>query len=422
MSKDYQSVWPKEANVTTEDVERPRKCVECAAPYSIANFLSSSRTHFSRPENYASGCLTHCLACWLGCGPEATERSDYEGDILRDCASWLRPGVHLAVMPIARVTLDLPVKFASSTTIFYPAGFADLAKLNVIPNDAHSGKLSERQSALSHVDVQTLDQHALVAFPVTIDWNSLWRTSHRSHLEFIRYLSALVDYNCLDLIRYLQCPIAVADALPGRAGQLDSDHMMSGALIYNAAAMQARIIGGDAFTHIVTRGLGLPIESVEQHNIPQEGEVGHILRQALALYGDMIEVNSVTSKFTLAMSLMEFLAYPLEYRKFQDVKKIVARHCANDASEYQRILDRFEELTHRRDANNEEAGYRTRIVHMGDRLEWLIRDANDQRKLLEELDRYIRPMIDHMIAHSALTIDEYLRVRNQLKPFARGSQ
>jgi hypothetical protein len=374
--------------------------------------------YFPRPHDYASGCLTHCLTCWLGCGPENGDDQDREGDILRDCGIWLSHGVHLAVMPIARVTLESPMNIVQSKTIFYPAGFANLDALNVIPNDPKSSSLAEFQSAASRVNLETFEQHALVAFPVTVDWDALWRTSHQSHLEFIRYLSAVIDEECLNVIRYLQCRIEPVDALPGRAGQIESNHMMSGALLYNAARMQAHIIGGAAFTHFVTRGLGLPITSVDFDSFPRDGEVGHIVRQALSLYSELIEVNNATSKFIHALSLLEYLADPDKFQKFKEVKKIVARYAARDRDGYNRILARFEELTHKEDPTSKaELGYRTRIVHMGDRLEAVIPDSESRRALFEELDGYIRSMIDHMIAHSSHSLDEYLKVRAELKPF-----
>jgi hypothetical protein len=50
-------------------------------------------------------------------------------------------------------------------------------------------------------------------------------------------------------------------------------------------------------------------------------------------------------KFIQALTLLEFLADPRDYRKFEDVKKIVARYVATTREEYARILERFLELT-----------------------------------------------------------------------------
>ncbi|MGZ4875632.1 MAG: hypothetical protein ACXV5R_10720, partial [Candidatus Angelobacter sp.] len=236
--------------------------------------------------------------------------------------------------------------------------------------------------------------------------------------EFIRVLSENVDINFLNLICYRQCCIELTDTLPGRAGQLDSNHMMAGALLYNAAREEGRIIGGDAFSSIITKGLGLPIEPLEYNDFPGDGEVGHLVQHGLALYSAMLCTDNPTSKFTQALALLEFLAEPYEYLNFPDVKKIIARYVAKNSAEYTRLLERFIELTSKKDPITEEiTGYRTRIMHLGDRLHRLVPDPDQRLELFTELDGYIRPAIDHMIAHSQLSYDEYLPIRNQMRPF-----
>jgi hypothetical protein len=238
-----------------EDIQRNRLCADCSESYSIAECLSSSSGYFGSPYNYKHGCVTYCPGCWLGCGPEC---DGLEGSVLRECGTWLRPGTHLVVMPVARVTLEYPVEFPGPT-IFYPPGVADLASLNVVPNDPKTRSLAEHCSAASRIDRETIEQHVTVALPAPFDWDALFRSTHKAHMDFIRSLSEAVDDACLNLIRYRLCRIEPVDELPGRAGQLDSNHMMAGALLYNAARQQARIIGGAAFTHFITRGLGLPV-------------------------------------------------------------------------------------------------------------------------------------------------------------------
>ena len=49
------------------------------------------------------------------------------------------------------------------------------------------------------------------------------------------------------------------------------------------------------------------------------------------------------------------------------------------------------------------------------RLDKLIPNPMDRRKLFGELDNYIRAVIDHMIAHSGLDFDEYQTVREQMR-------
>jgi len=76
------------------------------------------------------------------------------------------------------------------------------------------------------------------------------------------------------------------------------------------------------------------------------------------------------------LALLEFLAEPLAYLKFQDVKKILARYIAKNNSEYRSLLERFLELTGKKDPiTGEFTGYRTRIMHLGDRLDRLVPSA-----------------------------------------------
>jgi len=73
------------------------------------------------------------------------------------------------------------------------------------------------------------------------------------------------------------------------------------------------------------------------------------------------------------------------------VKKIVARYVASSKDEYTHLLERFSELTSKKHRETQqEIGYRTRIIHIGDRLEKLLPNPLDQRNLFEELDSYIR--------------------------------
>ena len=123
-------------------------------------------------------------------------------------------------------------------------------------------------------------------------------------------------------------------------------------------------------------------------------------------------------RFIQALSLLEFLAHPDEYKKFEEVKKVIARHIAKDTREYQKLLERFFELTGKKDsATNKVIGYRTRVIHMGENIESIVPDKNDRKLLFVELQTYIKAVIDHMISHSHLAWQEYLIVRDGLRPF-----
>jgi len=317
-------------------------------------------------------------------------------------------------MPLARVTLDFPI-ISAGIAALYPSRFVDFGVLHPLPNGSDSGSLREVCNAASGVDPGVIADHVVIAFPVSFRWETIYNTSYQSNLEFIRLLSETADRLCLDVMRFHLCRLAVPDALPGRAGQLDSNHMMAGALLYNAARQEARVLGGAAFTHIVTVGLGLPLESVSPSDFPQTGEVGNVVRQGLALYSDLLEANNQTAKFIQSLALLEFLAIPDDYAQFKKVSPIVRRYLTDDDQENARLKDRLTELTGKRaPSTNAHLGYRTRIIHIGDRLSDLVPDADDRKQLFEELDGYIRAMINHMIAHSALDWPSYMEIRDRM--------
>ncbi len=346
-----------------------------------------------------------------------------QGDLLQDYHNCVNQFTHLVVMPVARLFLEqLPLTFPNDVT-FYPNGYVQIDNLHVIKN-RNSSSLAEVASLMSGVDENVINLHPIVVFPLQFDWQQFLAYGHRQNMEFIRSLSDHVDRKCFNFIRYRQCSLFTngdpIHNLPGRAGQINTNHMMAGALLYNHFDREARIIGGDAFTHIITRGLGLSLESIDHSEFPSHGEVGSIVGHALLLYTAMLEANNPTSFFVQALSLLEFLADPNEYRKFEEVKKIIARYVAKNAVDYDALLNRFRELTSKQeDITGRQIGYRTLIIHMGKRLEDIVTDIEQRRSIFLELDKCIRSIIDHMIIHSEFKFDNYLKIRNELQPFKK---
>lgn len=336
-------------------------------------------------------------------------------DILSYCGAWLRPGVHLVALPWARTLAESPIEFLEEVVIF-PSGEVTFDSLNIQgsgPNDS----LAWHQSAFSGIDLETFDHQPLIAFPLSFDWDALVAGSHNDHLDFIQFLSEKANGLALDWIRFQLCRLDLVDTIPAKAGQIDSNHMMAGALLYNAQLKQGRIIGGSAFTHFPTRGLGLPIDHFHAA-APLDGEVGHHVAHALRLYGSLLEVEDQSLKFVQAISLLEFLSDPYRYQNFIEVKKTIARYVAKTTADYQRLLLRFKELTGNKDPQTGiERGYRTLIVHLGKQLREIVPGTNARQQLFLELDGYIRPIIGHMIEHSDMDWAAYVEVRREMKPF-----
>ncbi len=195
--------------------------------------------------------------------------------------------------------------------------------------------------------------------------------------------------------------------------------MMSGALLINGQTLSARCIGGDVFSHIVTRGLGLALDYVEPNRFIPQGGVGTVISRALTLYASILENNSPSSKFVQCMSLLEFLAYPDRYCNFKKVKPILLRYLSQSKSDHEQLSKRLEQFTHLEDHLGTECGYRTRIVHLGDRLERILPAIDERNSLFKELDKYIHRIIDHMIDHANLDWHDYTIVRDAMGPFAK---
>ncbi len=344
----------------------------------------------------------------------------HTGDLLRDLSGYFRHGFLLTIMPISRLHLDSPIGYKHGV-VFYPPGWVDLRALNIIKNKTDTKSHPELASALSGVDVELMEAHPLVAFPCVFSWEQLQHGDHRAHCEFIRTMSAYVDRVCLNIVKFNLCELGLPDTIPGRAGSINSNPMMAGALVFNPRDRWGRIIGGSAFSHAVVQGLGLPLEPLHNDCFPRPGEVGKIVSHALELFGAALEASTPSLQFVQAISLLEFLADPFDYHCFKKVKKVLARYSATNALEYEQLLDRFNELTGKKGTTGEIMGYRTRIVHMGQRLEEIVADIAGRRKLFRELQGYAGDIITHMIGRSSQSWDNYIKLRSQLQPFSQSA-
>jgi hypothetical protein len=399
---------------TNKELDVERTCARCGAAYALAH---ASSHFFAAPYNYHNGCAATCLTCWLGCGPDSDD--SVAGNLLREFGSNLGPDTHLVVMPVYRLMLSEPIEF-QSRSILYPHRVARLNDLNLVLPDDVSNSLSVFQSKATFVDKETFLETPTVAFTYGFDWDALWHGTQKSHMEYLRLFSQVADTKCLNWIRYRLCEVGIPDALPSRAGQIKRNSMMSAALVFNAFRREGGIIAGDAFSSVITKGLGLPIdeEDLPYNDFPaQDGEVGNIALYALDLYSTMLQAEYPTAQFTQLMALLEFLADPIDYTKAEQVGKIIGRYVAKNALEYEKFKARYHELSGKRDsATREHTGYRTRIVHMGARLESIL-PAGPRNALLKELDGYVRTVIDHMVERSSWTFDSYKEARSAMTPF-----
>lgn len=337
---------------------------------------------------------------------------------IRDFENYFATGHLLAVLPISRMHVEMEAIAFPRGAFVCPPGCIDINSLHIRKNQLEGGSLSEAQSAATGVDLDIFASHPLVLFPCHFNWTQFQADSHKNHLRFLRTLSQYVDSTFLDAVRFNFCRLGLADTLPGRAGSLYSTPMFAAAALFNPKKRQGRLIAGAAFTHAITVGLGLALEPVAEADFPRDGEVGRIAQHGLSLYRDALEAYDHTSRFVRAMTLLEFLANPIDFENFKTVKKTIARYVAKDKADYEQWLEWFFNLTGRRDpVTGQFIGLRTRIVHLGHKLEDCLSD-DGIADLYRQLDRVIGKVITHLIQYSKLDWNDYLAVRDTVGPFA----
>lgn len=414
-----------------------RSCSECNKDYSIFDYMELNEHHFYRPINYKNGCERNCLECWLGVSvpfdaPREETKSieivspspemhlhwydiaSYEkidqGDLRAAYNHYFQEGCHLAILPLARLITDRSI-FLPHGIMIYPQGRLNLASLHI--DNKQLARPASSQIKASGVRIDKLAKHPLLVMPVKFSWDALKCCNHNAHLEMIVRISEIVDGLCFDVINYLNCKLEhlSCETKPAYPGQLMSNSLMSAALLVKSDALDSVLLAGTAFTHAITKGLGLDLRQPEWDRFPQHGEVGKIAAHGLSLYSQMLQTQSATSKFVQALSLIEFLACPDGYMKFQDIKKVVSKYVANCPGEHERLMERFRELTGKKDEiTKQEIGLRTNIVHMGARLEQLVKSRSEREDLFRELDGYIRAIMDHMIDHDHMPRSEYQKL------------
>jgi len=422
------------------NIERVCHGEDCHKTYRIIECYDRGESYFYPPYNYIKGCVNYCLGCWLdmsqfmGKTEEKKQNHELNLSFPKNHSSWYREkdfreidlgnlcvtyrnytenGSHVVLLPLSRFVTDKSI-FLPYGVMIYPEGRLDLSNLNLSET---GDQLAAIQSKMSGVKIDDYNSQPLIALPININWNSLLACSHMQHMELIRTISEMVDALCLDFIRYTHCELTYIpdEGLPNSAGQISSNSMMSSALFMRNGSREAKLIGGAAFTHTITRGIGLIASQPEWNSFPRDGEVGNIALRAISQYSQILKTESATSRFVQALSLLEFLAFPYEYKNFKKVKSVIAGCFSRDLTERKKILDRFEYLTGKVDEDTgKNIGLRTRIVHIGARFEDLVELTSERREIFSELNLYIKFMINHMIKFSHMSFDDYERLRSEL--------
>lgn len=347
----------------------------------------------------------------------------------RDFASELQPGRCLALLPVSRILLERP--FAVRNVRFYPPETIDFSGVRIAnrfdvsapPTEgwvAFSGQnLRDAITATTGANIGRFESNVVVGIATEFDWNEFFVGDHKFDCRILLTLSRRIE-RVMDMVRFRCCRFDSPESLPGPVGTWNGSSGFSTALIYSPVDHECYIIAGSIIDHsIISRGLGLDIDNetssfLEVEKIPSQadGEVGAVAQHALSLFTDVLHANTPTSRFTRAMTLLEFLASPGEYMPFKEAKREIAVHITDTRDAYEKLLQSFRKLTGNKDPETgKERGIRTLIVHHGEYLEDIIKDENERKKLFRMLQRYCSNVLEDLILARSLTWAEMTEIR-----------
>ena len=330
----------------------------------------------------------------------------------------------LVLMPISRLTIDSPIRVGE--ILIQPPGTVDFSALRPIPNavlpdgsDRSTVSLLQGQNlrevctSVTGFDIQVLREHPIAVFVTKIDWNAFLKFDHNDDLVLLAKLSEQAEAS-LDFIRFDFCRFDLNASLPGRVGSWRDSGACLGALIYEPRDHESYLIAGEAgHGIIVARGLGLELDTQPSAFPREQGEVGNIARYGLRLFRTVLEAASETDQFMRVMTLLEYLAHPNSFGKWQEVKKEIAAHVANNKTHYAALLERFKELTHITDSNNNERGLRTLVIHHGKYLDEILPTKHDRQELFLELQGYASKVLYDMLSNPKWTWNELHEFRKR---------
>jgi len=361
-------------------------------------------------------------------------------DIVEEFRSELEEGQHLVVMPLTRVLIEDELCIGKYK--FYPIGEVDIRSLRPVPNNSHmisndleikeddwlifsfEGKTKrDAATAITGADPEVFKNNPLLVFTVgNLDWDGfLEADTHEYDKKILRNLTREAE-KIMDIIKFYYCRADLVDTLPGTVGTWAGSNGFSSALLFNLEDYESYIIAGSVLTHTVVKGAGLELGINEIESIREEceeilntsGEVGSIVKSALAMHTTFLETNNPTTKFIKAMTLLEFLANPDDYEKFEQVRKLITVHLAKDFTHYLKLKDRFNELTGKKDETGKHIGYRTRIIHIGEDIEDILGDDEiEVNKVMLEVQKYIGRVINDMLRNHQMTWQEFDELRKK---------
>lgn len=355
-------------------------------------------------------------------------------DVLHELENLLQDDAYLVILPVSRLVLESPFRVGEYR--FFPAGSLDLNKLELEPPLDLNGlwgnnrpgvlwlegeDLRKAAASLTEATIEIFESNAAIVFVPKTDLNL--GTTYDDDLRLLVHLSQTAE-RAMDRIRFDFCRFDLPDTLPGTAGTWSGSNAFCCAIVYDRSNRTARLLAGESLMHsTVSKGTGLELWSSQCASAddsplptPSDGEVGGIACHALRLFSDVMNSNTNTSKFLRAMTLLEFLASPFSFQKFQDGKRNVIAHLTQSCTMFDLLLDRFRQYSDKKDTvTGQQTGYRTLMIHHGRFLEDILSNPSEQTALFRELQQYTAKVIYDLMERRTDRWIDVVQYRKQRK-------
>ncbi len=319
----------------------------------------------------------------------------------------------VALVPLPRILLEHRITYGTRAVV-YPPDEVDVDEFDIdfTPTElwaemerTREGPLEWGKAAATQIDRADLAGLPIAALTMHVDWVRVADGEHAYHKRLISDVAETLDV-WLDLVRFTKCRRGLPDTLPGRPGFLDQNQPFSTMVLLNPDRERGFMLAGGVETHAIVGGLGLDHDGPEHYDEICTGEVGNIARRALSMYSRFLEASRPTEQFISGVVLLEFIAFPDEFKQSDKVKTRIATLVARDRSHYNSVSARLRALITGDQINSPSqptAGLekvREKLVHHGQRLEAVVPDDVQRRDVLDDIDRFIGISIQRLIDHA----------------------
>lgn len=304
------------------------------------------------------------------------------------------------IFPLERVSIKQKEVIGNVTLL--PKGLVDIDDMFT-----QTFSLSSEDNEKFKVNIEVFKNNPLVIINDCAYADYLGNVSSDEEIvkKAISKASIIVDY-----IKFKFCSLVNPRTMPARLGQVSTGQTLL--LMYHGKGSPfTRIIDTTIYSNTVTAGKGLEIESEVFTDFPllksDINEVGHVACQSLRMYSSALEENDDTGKFIEIMRLFEFIADPLGFTKFKEVRVKIAAHIVENGSDIQRLQEEFKYYS----SGDNEDGLRTEIIHNGKSLDTLITNVSERSELFIKLQSYIKICISDLILYYNKRWDELRVIR-----------